>query len=679
MNSYAEKTQSSDGHAIANRFSSQQNGNEKTSAQFHAPNVIQRYTIVQPDNLHAQSGATVETQDVRQTPYSSTYITKSNQATQTGFDPTTQETTTERVSGNVQPPQVSGLPAFKVSQNGIMALPEEGQAKNFYTTPKRVAETNKTLQDNGATVRLKSEGHGITVPKNPVHPNNTKTNTLKKVHVATEVLNNVTQQMELQIQQVLPFVNCNDFVELVMGAAAIGSRVAVLKNRYDQQEVPSVETQEPVKEIATHISSGKPSPTQVENRLRNQNLGETDKKTGIRNYENLGNKKRTERSEELGINELAKPKVGEGYVVKSMESNEQLNALRDGTNVIPNPNIVAPNTNSGLVQQGMRDDYLQALQDLDDAYAIVNKSKKDVPNNIQNMMKSWGVHYAGVVGADGPDTVTLENYNRSVEITWEHQRIFNNLFKDFDDFRDLVSDRVSSLQKAPADHVIEQLVTFALQAPLLQLNYQNALQEALDSFQTGLHQSQNNARANFFFDMYGPGLQSFHERYKGLSTNSVTLNIKETVQPVAQGATNNIALLHNSIASWEAPVLAHPMTGPAQAALLRVIRDARAVETQANIDFAAANTRSDYLKVITNADDAWNTLQNDMRQHVRGAFQVITGNAPVPAINTNADISPRCIAYRATYTKWYHFHDAAYRNSVQLEAMAQAYLLAGIQ
>jgi hypothetical protein len=676
MKGHTEKSEGHTKSAVANNFSAQQKATGAPVAQLHRPDIIQRYSIVQPDNLKAQKHATVETQDLQQTPYGSTYVTKSQQVSETGFNPATQETTRERVSGNQQQ-QVSGLPAFKVSQNGQMALPEEGQAKNFYSTSNRVNSANKIFEESGASIRLKTEGHGIAVPKNPVRPDNKKTNALKKVHAATEVPNNITQQLETQIQTILPAVQCNDFVRQIMGASAVGSRVAVLKNKTDKKEVVSTEGREPVNDISTHLSNGITKPADVETRMRTKPLNDKQKETGIKNYENLSVKTRSKHSKELGINEHAMPKVGEGYVIRSQDTTEKSGAKKDGVHNIPNPRLVNTGTKSGPEQQEIRDGYLESLQALDDANAIVTKSRKDVPYRIQEMMKTWGQHYAGVVGVDGVDTVTLENYNRSTEVSWEHERIFNNLFRDFDVFRNLVSDRVSGLQKAPDDDLINQLVTLASQAPGLQLNYQQALQEALTSFQTGMQRTNDTHEGNFYFDMYGPGLQSFHERYKGLSSNPVTLHIKETTQPVVQQATDGILDLHNAIGRWEPSILAHPMTGTAQQRLLAIIQAARAAEQKSNLDLAAATTRKEYSDIYDYANNAWNTFVNAIRAEVLGSFQIITGNAPVPAINSLTDIPARCVAFRNTY-KWYHPGGKAYPNSTQLEAMAQALTLAGL-
>lgn len=671
MNSYAEKTQTGDSHAIANSFSSRENGNEKHSSQFYAPGVIQRYTILQPDRIKAQQGTTIETKDIERTRYGSTYTQKSNQVTQTGINPPTSETTTESVSGQQQPPQVSSLPSFKVSANGFMAVPVEGQSKNFFGNEDKIQEANNIFIANGSEVRLKAQGAGITVPKNPAHPKSGQKRNLKKIHAASKVTNHQNVEIGTQVRDTFPYVQCNAFIGLITGAAYNASRVAVIANQQEQIEIGAEEGEEPINEISTFLSEESRSPSELDNELKTRNLDQDEKNTGKREYENLKDKKRSRRAKRLGINEFASPGIGEGFVIRSQETNAKLDFDEQGQTLtapaIPN---VKP-THSKKKRSKMRKGFLESLQELDRAKGILNKSKLGVDYNVQTMMRSWGEHYAGVVGKDGQDVVTLENYNRTTEISWEHERIFQNLFRDFEQFRTLVSANVDSLKANPLSTTITALVALAKQGQNLEQTYSAALDEATLSFTTGLQRTNDTYDGNFYFDMYGPGTQSFHEAFKGLSTNAMTLHIKETLGPVRQGALDNIQDLQATITRWCLPVLAHPMTGPAQNGLVAIVQQAQAAHQKALIDFAAAQTRGEFGEVRAAAEQARNNLVPQLRPLLLGAYQVITGNAPQPAINTFPDIVARCNAFRQTYY-WFNRADAAYNNATSLIAMTQA-------
>jgi hypothetical protein len=667
MNSYADKSEDSGrSNAVANTFSERQAKN--ASAQFHAPDIIQRYSIVQPGNIHAKKGAKIETQDIEQTPFGSTYVTRSNRVTHSGYNPQTSETTTEKTSGN-QAQQNSTLPAFKVSENGFLAVPQEGQSKNLYADKNSVQDSNQVLAANGSRIRLQTQGIGIMVPKNPANPNHNRMRPLKKVHAAMPAKTN-GGIIYNQIQQELPFVQCNGFIELVLGVATNTSRIAILENEeQERDEIKAPEGKEPVSEIATVITEGKTSPSKLVDELNDNAFTNDIKKTGKRNYENLTDTKREKRSKEIGINEYANPEIGEGYMIRSMETNAKLD-LDDQGLTLPGPQIIPVDNKTQKQRKRLRDNYLQAIGDLDNANAIINKSRLGVPYGVQTMMHTWGEHYAGVVAKDGADTVTLENYNRSAEVAWEYERIFNNLFRTFSDFRNLVSAKVDSLSRTPSTAVIQQLVTLAAQGQNLQLAYQTALNEATQSFQTGLAEMNHTFGEQFYFDMYGPGAQSFHEKFKGATANAVTLRITEDSDEVKQGVVITIQDLHQTIARWEPVISAHPLSDDLMSVFDNLIANARQVEANATNDLQNANTRSKSGEIMAILNTEADVFRNGMKDTVRGAYQVITGQAPNPAITGADDLVQNCLSFQGTY-RWYDTVDAPFHYSVELEAMAK--------
>lgn len=671
MNSYAERTQSNDGHAIAHTVAARQDGSKSGSAQFFAPGVIQLYSIVQPGNIKAKKGARIDTQDIERTNYGSTYVTKSNRVTTNGetFNPQTSETTTERESGN-QIQQQSTLPSFKVSQNGFLAIPAEGQSKNLYADKNSVAQTNQVLATNGSEVRLQAQGAGISVPKNPANPQPTHVRPLKKVHAATPQKTN-NGLVYNQVENALPHVACNNFIQLVLGAASVSARIAVLENEdgSEHETIKAPEPNEPIREIATIVSEESLSPSEFIEEIEDRTFTDDDKKTGMRDYERLTENKRQKRSRKLGINEFASPGIGEGYVIRSMLTNEKIDSDEQGVK-LPQPKIIPVDNKTPKQRKNLRNNYLQALGDLDIANSIISKSRLDVPYVVQEMMQTWNEHYAGVVAKDGADTVSLENYNRAFEVEWEHERIFNNLFRDFAEFRNLVSAKVDSLSKTPKQDVIQQLVALAAQAPTLNILYQNALQEATQSFQTGLETRNHSFNEQFYFDMYGPGDQSFHSKFKGMSNNPVTLRITEDVDLFKGGVMETVQDLHNNIARWETIMNRHSLPDELQSEFEAIFTAGHLAETKAINNLQNATTRSQVGAVMATLNEESDTFRKDIRATMQGAYQAITGQVPNPAIHGADDILQNCKRFQDTY-RWYQTIDAPFHYSLVLEDIAK--------
>jgi hypothetical protein len=611
--------------------------------------VLQGYFTINPADLAAEKHAEVTVSDMRQTRYGSAYIRKDYRTTEKGANPDSTLTTTEKVSGAQQAAPNSALPGFHVSQNGELAIAAEGQARNFYGSADTVGQANQILARGGARARLKSEGHGISVPANPAQPATSPKRALKKIHAATEQTL-PSGQVQNQIAQTLPAMDCNNFIRLVTGAAANASRVAVLENRNvpggPETEISAEETREPISSIARHITSGRaPNPTTLANRLRTVNLSGQDKEQGQVAYEQLGAPAAGARAAKTGINEHALPGVGEGLVIRSTDTQ----ALLQTPNVAP-PQINPGADNSPRKSKRLRQTYSQSLRDLQAAQAIGTAVRTHANATSQRMMRTWGEHYAGVVARDGGDYVTLENYNRRTEIRWEHQRIFNNLFEDFAEFRTLVSRRLEHLNATPDAPAIRQLVQLAAQAPHLQHAYQQALQEAAASFQTGLQLNQATSTANFYFAMYGPGAQSFHAAFAPLTSNAMTLRVRETLDPVRQEATIGVQNLGNFVQQLTGIIQAHPIAyGGVNGVLQGDLNQARLAHQQAGVALAAAQNRGQYQRVDRAATQAHITLQTNLRQHLIASYQTITGNAPHPHPNDLNDLLARTTAYVNSY------------------------------
>jgi hypothetical protein len=349
--------------------------------------------------------------------------------------------------------QASGMPAFRVSESGRLAVPDaDAQPRNFYAETATVNEANQSFQASGAVTRLMTEGHGVVVPSDPQNPETSATRRLKKVHTAEEVPTGVDDGVGLQLASVLPAMNCDAFISLVMGAAVEATRVALLQESGspEESEIPAPSPDEPVEPIARYMTHSKPASSEkVKDLPKADTLQPEDLVEGKTAYEKMSDSKRQTRSARLGINESANPEVGEGFVIRSMDTEE----LRAHPVPVPSAGPLNPRQ-----RKQMRKGYLAAIGQFEQAEANLQADRRALPARIQRMMRSWGEHYAGVVAKDGPDLITFENYNRRTEMRWEHERIFNNLFRDFGQFRLLVAENVTSLYQAPDQQAIQNLV-----------------------------------------------------------------------------------------------------------------------------------------------------------------------------------------------------------------------------
>ncbi|HJX29813.1 MAG TPA: hypothetical protein VJ885_18075, partial [Thermoanaerobaculia bacterium] len=585
---------------------------------------IQRYTVVEPEDLFAEKGATVTTRDIAQTRYGSAYSETGYTVAQTGKDPRTRETVT--TNNNTRKKTTNGdssLPAFRVSESGLLAVPDEGQARNLYAGQATVDRANRVFAAAGTQLRLTSEGRGIRVPQDPQEPESPETRWLDKVHAAREIPADDENEARIEIAQTFPVTECDNFVKLVLGASASASRTAVLEKYGEdgETEIPAEARREPLVPIARELTRGKaPTANRVKKALAKRKLPEEEAQRGQIDYEQLDEEEMTARSSKIGINDFALPEVGEGFIIRSMRTQAALAAQAEDED----PPQEAP-VHNNETRQEMKEGYLAALAELEQAEASLEQGRSNVSARVQEMMRTWGEHYAGVVAKDGDDVVTLENYNRWQEVQWEHERIFNNLFRDFGAFRDLVANQVESLERTPDTATIQRLVREALNGNNLKKKYRAALQEAKASFLRGLELNARAGTGNFFFQMYGPGEQSFHSAYKGTASNPMTLRIRESEDAVRAQAVHWLGELDTQVTRLNTGITAHPVPG-ATANVVNRVQAARAEHTRLTQALPQANGRGALKEIEQAAVVEKNTVAMDVRAELSAAYVRITGN-----------------------------------------------------
>jgi hypothetical protein len=628
---------------------------------------IQRYSIVEPDDLFAEKGATVTTRDVAQTRYGSAYTETVNTVGKTGKDPATRSTVTTNNNMRKKTTGDSGLPAFRVSESGLLAVPDGGQARNLYAGQATVDESNRVFEAAGADLRLLRQGRGIRFPQDPENPETSGTRWLDKIQAAKAIPADDENEAGVEVAQTFPSTECNRFVRHVLGASATASRLAVLENwDGDEVEMRADERYEPMAPIAWQMTRRKaPTANRVKKSLANREVTDDQLRQGQIDYEQLDEEDMRARSAKLGINDFAVPEVGEGFVIRSMRTEAALDAI----DALEDDPQEAP-VHTAESRQEMKEGYLAALEELDEAEAALDEGRSNVSARVQEMMRTWGEHYAGVVAKDGADVVTFENYNRRQEVDWEHERIFNNLFRDFEAFRTLVSNDVASLEKAPDPGTIQRLVKQALAGKNLKKKYRDALNEAQASFLRGLELNARAGTGNFFFQMYGPGEQSFHSAYKGTASNPMTLRIRESEGAVRAQAVHWLGELDAQEIRLRNGITAHPVPG-ATANVVTRVQAARAEHTRLTQALPLANGRGDLKAIEQAANLEKNVVGIDVRAELSAAYERITGTQLAQQPNSFGELRQAVDTYIGTYS-FYQRMGTRYKSITALRALLVA-------
>lgn len=141
--------------------------------------------------------------------------------------------------------------------------------------------------------------------------------------------------------------------------------------------------------------------------------------------------------------------------------------------------------------------------------------------SFRGMLPGWADHSEAVISKDGTDTLTFANFNRLMEysgIFGVHVRSLARTDVNFKNallqLRATHANTLGHAGKAFSNTDIRSMLGSAILRPLLLAeidNYDNALGHALADLYTarGLIQAEL-----FYFDMYGPGNQSFQTRYR---------------------------------------------------------------------------------------------------------------------------------------------------------------------
>lgn len=509
----------------------QSSANQRSSLQqlsILQKGIIQAYTIEEPASV--QAGAVFKSQSIKKGRYSRAYEESSKTAFKSqhhGLGDNADRTLhiSEEAQTGKSDNNLGGLPSVKVSAGKKMAINNSGgQPKEFFAESTFIDAANGKLRANASRVLLKKEAKSIKV--------NTNNTPLVRVVPAVPVPVSVENADGLQEAFSHTEHMCNEFIKQVVDSS---NRVISLLGEEDQPniEIPTGLMGEPVEQLMDYMVN-----TETEDASSARLKEHADRLTSERDWDHVDTappayagmdaEKKAEMSEKFGLNEHALPNVGEGYVIASRFSEEQM---------------------TGIMQTLNAEQYLDAINQLEDIDPNLDATQQYVESNVvKGMMRLWGSHYAAVVGKDGPDSITYENYNRDTEVDWELIEIFNNLFKDFAAFRTFVGDKTTTLNlnmsTAQARQYIDEANTaledVEAEAGSLQDQYKKAIAQAQASITTSLNSDANHKQKLIYFQMYGPGEQSFHATFKGQTSNPMTMRVTPSIKLAQKAAKDSL-------------------------------------------------------------------------------------------------------------------------------------------
>ncbi len=478
------------------------------------PQVVQPYRSIRPEDYAVgDQGAKFVTQKLERPGGIPQYVSETKEVREgsRGLESTYEKRDIKNQNVLAQTQERGGYvttPPLKVANTGEMAIEDSGgEAKVFYATDAVAQESNRKLTKIGSAIGLDANAsESLEVPDV-----NDTYHTVKMLRPTYRgVLNDTIGAISI----------CTDFVKNILGVTENGSRVAVLQKAQWEQgtstepeyEAPiSNSESEPIKEIVGYMNRDRFEGARgLKDDLQGFSTSDVDRDSGevITEYQGMSRSRLGGRSRELGINQYANPEVGEGYVTSSIRE--------------------APDEGRFSTVQ-----YLHAINQVANS---TKQQKAAMHKNIRMLDHIWGIHYAGVIAKSGSDTVTFENYNRDQIIKWEVDTLINGLLQQFNAFQGIVTNAIQD----PTDTDITGGISPTLVTRIAELRkviikakdiggLGVALQQRLDEYATSYAGVMGSSNKLYHFKMYGQEEgQSFHEQWKDVTENSVTLRIRES-------------------------------------------------------------------------------------------------------------------------------------------------------
>jgi hypothetical protein len=289
------------------------------------------------------------------------------------------------------------------------------------------------------------------------------------------------------------------------------------------------------------------------------------------------------------------------------------------------------------------EEYLAAINQLQHIDPRVDATQQAVEDQVvRGMMRLWGSHYAAVVAKDGPDTVTYENYNRDTEADWEIIDIFNEVFSDFEAFRDYVGTQTDALNLNASTEQASQYIQQAhdamagvvADADSLQDRYKKALAKAHASISTSLKTDADHKRKLVYFQMYGPAEQSFHATFRGQTSNPMTMRVAPSLAVAMKSAQKKLKENYNKFKA----VMGVPGNSPWKeiyAAFFHQYVDWH--EGRKALIEAAPDYKS-MLELMPTLDPGFDTWNSDLRIAIVDKVKELVGDPTLAAPTSRQDV-----------------------------------------
>jgi outer membrane protein OmpA-like peptidoglycan-associated protein len=374
-----------------------------------------------------------------------------------------------KVMGKVK--HLDQLPPLNVANDSTIAInANSGEPKEFYADNQVIGAANTQLEAVDSPVELNLTGNKIKLPgkgenESPIE--------LMMIQPGLKGKAQTGRDQFVEMQHVI----CRDFARQIMGGVI---RHAILQNQNETWFMP-VSTDHGKIIGGTHslAKSLTQEDVNIENiaeaieQERKEDTLDMDKvpKVGEQYGKRIRSDKAVQdKAKAFGINESAKPSVGEGYVTQTIS-----------------------NENKSMIDFSTADNHLNQFV--------------------------WGYHYGAVVAESGDrkDQITLENYNRQTDIKTIHTQLLTELKKDF--AKDIENIDLEGLNDADQIGSIMALVNDQIKA---------SKEEARKVYDKMYLAYVGNFQSHWYFRMVGQQKgQSFHEQMASSNsfTNPMTLSV----------------------------------------------------------------------------------------------------------------------------------------------------------
>ena len=358
-----------------------------------------------------------------------------------------------------------------VSEDGNLAAQKGVQAQEFFADAALLPGWNLKLQSAGTAVRLKAGKSSITA--------NGKKLTIIKPTLSGEALESFL------------YTECVEVANTIMGEKTSNTNFTAIFEDNDQEHAPkSMDmSSSKVSKVASYAMDSSRDTNHIATGVNAQNNSPVGKKYG----KESGKGRLDARAQDMGINEYAKPDVGEGYVAYSVRADSDKTSKKGGTDYTTQKDRRGL---SKLVRQ------------------LFGKSTRYTVGNY--VEESWDMHYAGVVAVstDGADRVTLEDYNRGPEIDGLKTQLRRELETRY-------AEQIAELKRDKKDIASMSNLLTELAIKLDGEDWLEAKKLANAALSGG-------GKSTWYFRMYGSKQgQTFHDIGSEGTVNPLTMRIKK--------------------------------------------------------------------------------------------------------------------------------------------------------